>query len=167
LFTQYLLDALCGGARTRGDGLIRIFEVFNHVAEKVRAAAPGLQHPIFKATGLEDNFAVALDRGGTKSLVDTAAMNTSGDAWRNLEDVLAALYPAGPHDQEIWVRAGGELSRLRLSSTGRANWFAALRTLQQGGGGAGIHRGSLIEAALEDFPHHADLLRLLPRVAQS
>ena len=161
LFTQHLVDALRGGARTHGDGLIRIFEVFNHVAEKVRRAAPGRQHPIFKASDMEDNFAVALDRGGTKSAGGTAAMNVSPESWRRLEDVLADLYPAGPQDQEIWARAGGDLSRLRLTGTGRANWFAALRTLRQGGGGAGIKQNTLVKAALEDFPHHPDLLKLL------
>ena len=138
LFTQHLVDALRGGARTHGDGLIRIFEVFNHVAEKVCSSAPGRQHPIFKASDLENNFAVALDRGGMKSAGDTNASDASPDSWRKLEDVLADLYPAGPQDQDIWARAGGDLSRLRLAGTGRANLFAALRTLRQGGGGAGI-----------------------------
>jgi len=161
LFTQHLVDALRGGAHTHGDGLVRIFEVFNHVAKKVRAAVPGRQHPIFKASDLEDNFAVALDRGGVKSAGGTVAGDASLDSWRRLEDVLADLYPAGPQDQEIWARAGGDLSRLRLAGTGRANWFAALRTLRQGGGGAGISQETLVKTALEDFPHHPDLLKLL------
>ncbi len=41
LFTQHLLEALRGGARTSGDGLIRVFEVFNYTSEQVRRAAPG------------------------------------------------------------------------------------------------------------------------------
>lgn len=163
LFTQHVVDALRGGARTHGDGLIRIFEVFNHVAEKVRGAAPGRQHPIFKASDLEDNFPVALDRGGTKSAESTFALDATRDSWRRIEDVLADLYPAGPQDQEIWARAGGDLSRLRLTGTGRANWFAALRTLGHGGGGAGIKPNMLVKAALEDFPHHPHLLKLLRR----
>jgi hypothetical protein len=54
---------LKGAAYTQGDGLIRVFDVFNHVSEKVQAAVPGKQHPIFKASDLEDNFPIALDRG--------------------------------------------------------------------------------------------------------
>jgi metacaspase-1 len=158
LFTQHLLEVLRGNATTSGDGLIRVFEVFNHVAEKVRKAAPGRQHPIFKATNLEDNFPIALDRGGaTKS---TASTTPNADVRRRLEDILADLYPMGPQDQEIWARAGGDLSRLRLASTGRANWFMALRTLSQGGGGAEIQQENLIRVALDDFPHHPDLSRL-------
>jgi hypothetical protein len=161
LFTQHLVDALSGSARTQGDGLIRIFEVFNYVAEKVRGAAPGRQHPIFKASDLEDNFAVALDRGGTKTTANAAALRPSCDSWCYLVEVLADLYPLGPQDQEIWVRAGGDLSRIRLAGTGRANWYAALRMLRQGGGGADISRNTLVQAALGDFPHHPDLVKLL------
>ena len=40
------------------------------------------------------------------------------------------------------TRGGREL----LGGTGRANWFAALRTLQQGGGGAGIMQETLVKA---------------------
>jgi hypothetical protein len=160
LFTEHLVDALRGGARTQGDGLIRVFEVFNHVAEKVRGAAPGCQHPIFKASDLEDNFPIALDRGGAKGIIPTPGVNNSAKVWRQLEEIFADLYPAGPPDQDIWARAGGDLSRLRLNGTGRANWFAALRTMQQGGGGLGISQGTLIRAALEDFPHHQELTRL-------
>ena len=157
VFTERLLEALRGHARTTGDGLIRVFDIFNYVAEHVAQTVPGQQHPIFKASDLEDNFPVALECGGTKS----AAPATSSDAgWRHLEQLLADLYPAGPSDQEIWSRAGGDLSRLKLGGTGRANWFAALRTLKLGGGGSGISRQALVSAALDDFPQHAELVRL-------
>lgn len=160
LFTEHLLGALRGAAHSHGDGFIRIFEVFNHVAEKVRAAAPGRQHPVFKASDLEDNFPFALDRGGVKSIA-SPMMAELHETWRQFEEILADLYPAGPLDQEIWARAGGDVSRLRLSATGRASWFAALRTMRQGGGGPNITRRSLLETALEDFPHHRELAHLL------
>jgi hypothetical protein len=160
LFTEHLVGALRGAARTHGDGLIRIFEIFNYVAEKVSSAAPGLQHPIFKASNLEDNFPVALDRGGAKGIAAPQNPAVSGGIWRELEDILADLYPAGPMDQEIWARAGGDGSRLRMSGTGRASWFAAIRTLQQGGGGAHISRSTLVQAVLQDFPHHNALAQM-------
>ncbi len=163
LFTEHLLGALRGGARTQGDGLVRVFEVFNHVSERVRQAMPDRQHPIFKASDLEDNFPVALELGGVKHL-DAMPAPTVADGgkvfWRQLEAILSDLYPAGPQDQELWLRSGGDVSRLRLASTGRASWFAALRTLQQGGGGAGISQNSLINTALQDFPHHQELSNL-------
>jgi hypothetical protein len=161
--TQHLLEALRGDGRTNGDGLIRIFEIFNHVSQKVRQSVPGKQHPIFKASDLEDNFPVVLDRGGRKSFPASVFTPSSHDSdqWQRLGGVLTDLYPTGPTDQEIWSRAGGDLSRIRLGSTGRADWFAALRTLRQGGGGVSITRHSLIRAALSDFPHHSELTPLL------
>lgn len=160
LFTEHLVGALRGAARTQGDGLIRIFEIFNYVAEKVRGAAPGRQHPIFKASNLEDNFPVALDRGGAKGIAADQNPAVSGAIWRELEEILADLYPAGPLDQEIWARAGGDVSRLRLGGTGRAIWFAAIRTLRQGGGGAYISQSTLVQAALQDYPHHHALTQM-------
>lgn len=163
LFTEHLVGALKGAAYTQGDGLIRVFDVFNYVSEKVQAAVPGKQHPIFKASDLEDNFPIALNCGGIKSI--TSAVNISNTneptVWRQLEEVFADLYPAGPQDQEIWIRAGGDISRLRLNGTGRVQWFSALRAMRQGGGGQGINTQTLVLAALQDFPHHQELQQLL------
>ncbi len=161
VFTSHLLDALRGQGRTSGDGLIRVFEVFNHVSEMVQREMPGRQHPVFKASDLEDNFAVALDRGGVKSDATASVPPGESDIWGQLVAIMPDLYPAGPMDQEIWARAGGEQSRLHLQETGRVAWFKALRMLRQGGGGAGIRKGSLIETALEDYPHHPALRALL------
>ncbi|MCA6115199.1 caspase family protein [Bradyrhizobium sp. WSM 1738] len=157
VFTDQLVRALKGQARTAGDGLIRVFEVFNFVSEQVRRAVPGRQHPIFKASDLEDNFPISLDGGGSKS---PATSPLAQQEWRDLENIMADLYPEGPTDQAIWTRAGGDVSRLSLAGTGRAKWFAALRTLKLGGGGRGMTRASLIEASLEDYPHHVELLAL-------
>ena len=48
LFTHYLLQALRGEAPTRGDGFVRLFDVFDYVSQKVTAQQPE-QHPLFKA----------------------------------------------------------------------------------------------------------------------
>ena len=161
VFTSHLLDALHGRGSTSGDGLIRVFEIFNHVAELVKRDVPGCQHPVFRASELEDNFPVVLDRGGVKSAASTPASAVAPDVWKELGDILPDLYPAGPTDQEIWARAGGDPSRLHFNDTGRAAWFRALQVLRRGGGGSGIRRDTLIRAALEDYPHHGALLALL------
>ena len=161
VFTGHLLEILRGRGRTSGDGVIRVFDIFNHVAERVKRTVPGHQHPIFKASDLEDNFPVVLDRGGLKSDIPSNPSESSPDIWERLGNIMPELYPMGPTDQEIWVRAGGDLSRLRLSGTGRASWFAALRTLRQGGGGSGIRKEHLVEVALDDYPHHPELTVLL------
>lgn len=58
LFTYYLLEALRGECRTLGDGYVRVFDLFRHVAEHVPTRAD--QHPLFKATAMEEDFPVAL-----------------------------------------------------------------------------------------------------------
>lgn len=163
LFTEHFLKALRGGAYTKGDGLIRVFDVFNYVAEHVKAAAPGRQHPIFKASDLEDNFPLALFCGGTKQANGVITIAQDLDIWGELSSIMADLYPAGPQDQEIWIRSGGDLSRLRLTGTGRANWFVAIRTIRQGGGGVSASPESLIKAALDDYPRHQALMDILIR----
>jgi hypothetical protein len=60
LFTHYVLEALAGKAATLGDGYVRVFDVFRHVAARVPKRAA--QHPVFKATALEEDFPIALAR---------------------------------------------------------------------------------------------------------
>ena len=128
VFTSKLLEALRGEGPTSGDGVIRVFDVFNHVAEMVRRAVPGRQHPIFKASDLEDNFPVTLDGGGAKTILADTTSSIMPGTWEQLNRLMPDLYPLGPMDQEVWARAGGDPSRLHLSGTGRALWFKALRT---------------------------------------
>jgi hypothetical protein len=163
VFTDALLGALRGKARTHGDGVIRVFEVFNYVAETVRRTVPGQQHPIFKASDVEDNFPVALLKGGKGISAQPSIDQTPNqpDYWAKLEAIFSDLYPTGPAEESIWLRAGGDLSRLTLSGTGRAQWFAALRTLRHGGGGSSIRPRTLVETGMSDFPHHPDLLAML------
>ncbi|MFD2430559.1 effector-associated domain EAD1-containing protein [Sphingobium scionense] len=155
VFTTAILAGLKGAAGSAGDGTIRVFDLFNYVSEAVRQAVPGKQHPIFKASELEENFAVALDLGGTKSLAPRYAVRE-----RTLEQIMSDLFPAGPTDQQIWLRAGGDVANLTLGGTGRSQWFSALRLLSQGGGGRNITRESLIDEALEEFPSHRELAAL-------
>ncbi|HEY7427020.1 MAG TPA: caspase family protein [Gemmataceae bacterium] len=63
LFTHHLLDALRGAAPTYGDGLVRVFDVFHYISDRVPAQRAA-QHPIFKAHEMENNFPLALRLGG-------------------------------------------------------------------------------------------------------
>lgn len=155
VFTTHALDGLRGKAFSRNDGLIRVFDLFNYVSEQVRRSVPGDQHPIFKATALEDNFPLALYKGGAKSVAsgDGGISASANDDWQQLQELMSELYPGGPEDQSIWERAGGDRSKLTLNGSGQARWFSALRTLRLGGGGA-ISRTSLLHAVNEEFPHH-------------
>jgi len=159
VFTTALLAGLRGAADKSASGFIKVFDLFNYISEEVPKLIPDDQHPIFKADNLEVNFAVALSQGGKKSLYSPENSVTAQEEnpWAVLEKILVELYPFGPRDQEIWSRAGGDLSRLQFHSTGQAAWHGALRTLKQGGGGVGINFGSLLRIAKEDFSNHPQL----------
>lgn len=93
-------------------------------------------------------------QGGTKSIE-----SSTDQRHRGFEQIMADLFPLGPTDQDIWLRAGGDVSRLKLSGSGRAQWFAALRLISLGGGGS-ISRESLIDPVLDEFPAHRELKAL-------
>lgn len=83
---------------------------------------------------------------------------TSGsEVSQSLYRLTADLYPAGPTDRSIWERAGGNLSMLQLSGTGQSMWWAALRQIEQGGGGSSISLQSLIAAMRSDHPNNSAL----------
>jgi hypothetical protein len=158
VFTTALLQALRGAAAIRNDGHVRVFDVFHYVSQEVAARQPN-QHPIFKGTAIEQNFPLALYRGGK----DVSAPTTypSDDSWwYQLEALVCELYPSGPADSEFWSRAGGDPSQLRPSQTGRATWHNAMRTLRQGGGGAGISAEKALGVVLIDYPSSVQAITL-------
>ncbi len=67
LFTQCVLEAMDGQAKQQGDGMLRIFDLVNYLFEQVPARKPE-QHPIFKVSDLDANFAVSLFLGGSKDV---------------------------------------------------------------------------------------------------
>jgi metacaspase-1 len=162
LFTHFLLKGLQGDVADRSDGLIRVLDLFHYLAEQVPTVRSA-QNPVL-TTHTQDNFPVALRKGGRlKSEEGAAAVASAGSfaSPRELEDLLAALYPLGPLDREIWSRAGGDVANLRIGNTGRAAWHAALRLLAQGGGGANITILSLLTEASSEFGANPDLKRFL------
>ena len=80
------------------------------------------------------------------------------DYWRALHTLLVRLYPAGPLEERVWQRAGGDPSRLPSGTNPRTAWFDAVTLLQRGGGGATT--ASLLHEAREDYPLDAELIRL-------
>ncbi len=165
LFTYFLLEGFRGGAMDRGDGMVRVLDLFHYVSDEVPKNARGghIQHPVLKAHA-ETNFPLALRKGGWLKSADGAAfpqVSQHTDV-RRLEKVLSQLYPSGPGHNEVWSRAGGDESTLTLSGNGRASWHAAIRMLSQGGGGQEISLGSLLETALSDYPNNTEL-RTVPQ----
>lgn len=171
LFTHFLLEGLKGKAPGPDDGVISVFELFSYLSKEVPANPQGgeVQNPVIQMRG-RTNFPLALRRGGwlkgddepaSRSPITALSASASFEGPKHLERVFATLYPTGPLHDEIWSKAGGDVSRLRLSGNGRATWHSALITLANGGGGSGISLSSLIEAALQDFPANAELQGLL------
>jgi hypothetical protein len=146
----------------RSDGLIRVLDLFHYVAAEV-AKSLDSQNPVL-TTRTQDNFPIALRKGGILKSEETSSSDgrtgKNPPSERDLEDLMVSLYPQGPTDSEIWSRAGGELASLRLGSTGRAAWHAALRTLSLGGGGA-ITVDNLLRAVATEFGNNQQLRRLL------
>ena len=154
VFTNALLEALNGATVDRGDGLIGVLDVFEYVSRRV--SQQGNQHPVFHAGNLDRNFAIARRRpfgGAVRPALD------------DLVSVFAGLYPMGPTQDELWSRAGGNVSLLSLSGTGIAQWHSALSKVQRGGGGLTMSR--LASAAAKDYPGHPMLNRLTTAASPS
>lgn len=115
----------------RGDGLIRVLDLFSHIAEEVPKQAS--QHPVLQAEA-QDNFPIALYMGAKAVGGNSLGSMSLSEERRALESVLSELYPSGPSEMEVWSRAGGDLSLLKPGLQGRAAWHAAVKVLSQGGG---------------------------------
>lgn len=158
LFTKHLANGLLGYAGHDSDGFVRVFDLFNYVAVNVRREEPS-QSPVYAAYHQDRNFPVAfcVNANLRKTHTSTITPTIDHNAQQAMTALFCQLYPLGPTDQAIWERAGGDLSRLRLSGEGRADWY---RAIQQ------IHRGGLMtikmicREALLDFPKNRDLERL-------
>ncbi|MBN9088862.1 MAG: caspase family protein [Reyranella sp.] len=153
-FTTALLEGLNGAADFYGEGVVKLFSLFEYVADRVPAITADHQHPILR-TKIEKNFAIALNLGRNAGAKGPGDATTLLDSVREL---IVGLYPGGPADRDIWERAGGDLSRLTLGRPGRSVWFEALKLLERGGGGDNISIKKLIAEALNDYPRNEHLL---------
>ena len=159
LFTKHLANGLLGYGGHDGDGFVRVFDLFNYVAIEVRSEAPK-QSPVYAAYHQDQNFAVAycVDAKRRKMRKSFTEMAADISRLQTITAVFCSLYPLGPTDQGIWERAGGDLSRLKLSGQGRTDWFHAIQFMDRGGGSLTIEM--LCREALLDYPRNRDLERL-------
>jgi len=80
------------------------------------------------------------------------------DFRKKLVAELVTLYPQGPEQDDIWKRAGGDISILTNSSSRKAQWFNAIEKLYLGGGGKEISITSLINEVKEDYPSFISII---------
>ena len=156
LFTKHLVNGLLGYGGHDGDGFVRVFDLFNYVATNVRREAPQ-QNPVYAAYHQDQNFAVACCSDATRLRTRTplTEMPANYNGLQEIAAVFSCLYPLGPTDQAIWERAGGDLSRLKMTGQGRTDWFRAIQFIDRGGGPLTIQ--ALVQEALSDYPHNRDL----------
>jgi adenosylhomocysteine nucleosidase len=78
---------------------------------------------------------------------------------QNLFEIITKLYPEGIKDKGIWLRAGGDLSMIQLSTAGKTQWIEAL-TLVENGGGGDIDFTAIIREMKIDYPKNESLKTL-------
>ena len=158
LFTKHLANGLLGYAGHDRDGFVRVFDLFNYVAINVRREEPS-QSPVYAAYHQDRNFPVAfcVNANLRKTHTSTIAPTIDHNAQQAITILFCQLYPLGPADQAIWERAGGDLSRLRLSGEGRTDWYRAIQLIHRGGP---VTTNMICREALLDFPRNRDLERL-------
>lgn len=82
------------------------------------------------------------------------------DWFKAFTECLIDLYKSGPHEKNIWERAGGDTSVLLNNVTGREAWHSAIRELIKGHGGKKISTERILEEAKRDFRRNETLERL-------
>ena len=90
LFTHYLLSGLNGGAASRGDGVIRVFDLFHYLSEKI-PAHDSRQNPILKGE-TRNNFPICLhqsESGGSDFKNGVIKSNASTPKYQAGRDIVA------------------------------------------------------------------------------
>jgi len=80
---------------------------------------------------------------------------------QKLVEIMCKLYPGGLRDNHIWVTAGGDLSLVSLSQTGKGQWVEGIRVLKNGGGGSRISIDTLISTVASEHPSNEDVKGLI------
>lgn len=85
------------------------------------------------------------DRISAESLDDITYKN-------ELVDKLASLYERGPEENNIWKRAGGNVSILTNDANRKSQWYSAIDSMSKGRAGK-ITLKSLLEEIRKDYPN--------------
>lgn len=137
------LRAAAAGERTHG---LAVRGVSDLLCDKAHTDATGAQ-PLAAANAAAFVFELlALN-------ADLSAVGSSATP-AELLDLATELYPRGPLQNAVWERAGGDISRLELSGSGRTTWWHAVRLLERGGGGD-LEPCDLLRVFVEDHPRHS------------
>jgi hypothetical protein len=72
------------------------------------------------------------------------------DYYDSLYELAISLYDRGPEDNNIWKKAGGDVSILANTDNRKEQWYSAIQHLRNGGGGKGITAYSFLEEMKKD-----------------
>lgn len=148
--------ALRGGTVNERAKVIAIRGISDLMAHKADADASGSQ-PLAAANGAAFLFDL-LDRLASSTTVTAAEASAPPptDRIARFVSVARKLYPAGPQQDALWERAGGDPSRLNLEGAGATRWWHAIQLLENGGGGT-ITFATLLTQMRADYINNDDL----------
>lgn len=155
---QYCSDALAVdmegngfmvAARPLHSHAIEIRGISDLIVNKEEADASGYQ-PIAAANAAAFCFAMldVLQQENVKPL-DIS----SKEIRKKMVDDLSNLYKQGPEQNNIWERAGGDVTIFTNTTSRKAQWYTAIDELSKGGGGKTITLTTLIDEVILDYPH--------------
>jgi len=139
-----------------------IKEILNDIIAKKPLDKFQIQKIIRKGSNKAIVDSLILGPNTQKIGIDTAkiidfVISTNDKLPLSKEDLLkhlSILYPLGPEENDIWIRAGGDLSILGNTSR-KQQWRTALTQLWNGGGGKAVTIFTLLTAISEDLPNNS------------
>jgi hypothetical protein len=82
---------------------------------------------------------------------------SSEELWNEFVNTAYNLFPSGPEQNGLWISAGGDLSQLYTTGTGRDKWYNAVQILRNNGKPTLIN---LLSKMLEIYPSNEILKSL-------
>jgi hypothetical protein len=77
---------------------------------------------------------------------------SENDYYNSLCELAVELYERGPEQNNIWEKAGGDVSILTNGANRKEQWYDAIQKLRKGSAGKEITPYSLLEKMKEDYP---------------
>ena len=85
------------------------------------------------------------------------------ELWGATEELAIELYQWGPGEHNVWERAGGDPSLIKIASTGSESWHYVLSFARNGGGDVDLR--SLLNAMTREFRNN-DVLQKISEYAR-